>query len=63
MKKIITDISKLYALTNEMNTIVSRLKTAQVEVRMGQESNRNDPLGEGRCVIRITLNPGCERLV
>lgn len=64
MKKILEDISKLYALVEEMNKIVTRLKVAKVEVHLGREGPSSyDPLGnESKAVLRIQLHPGCEKI-
>lgn len=47
-------ISRIYQLVEEMNVLVSELKTVGVEVQCGSLS-RHDPLGQ-MANIRITLN-------
>lgn len=54
-------VARLYDLVDEMRQVISELREVNVDVRIGNHHNINDPLGT-HAAIMVTLRPGCERL-
>lgn len=58
-EEVLSDVSEIYRLVEEMRIVIARLKIDNVEVHFSQTyPSSMNPLGDNLAAVRITMNTG-----